>query len=297
MRRDPQALLLAHKMDRARRTLFVEGRRDRLFVAWLASSRCPDAQVLEIDTIEVSVDTGGNRARCIALAQKIPDSMCSIRVFVDADWDRIFKKPQPPSVWLTDHRDLESYCLRVECFEKMLVLGLCCEGPTPSVALGSILTTGRALGVLRILSVREALNLPFQSVDLFRHSRSSQGLVSVNRHEYLRALVQNAGISLARLAELTDAWQRLEEELAKVPDLDLVHGKDAVALISRMLHDLGGKKDAADAILMTAYERRFLSETSTLENVVSFLEEAQATPARVPANLALNPASACALAG
>jgi hypothetical protein len=259
-------------LDPSRRTLLVEGRRDRLFLLWMAGSYISrDAQILESDMIECSNAAGGSRGRCLTIAAATPSTGSYIRVFVDADWDKINERLPPESAWLTDFRDLESYTLRVECFEKMLLLGIASDRRPAAEVLESILREGRSLGALRILSDRRGLSLPFQETDLFRYCVSTQGLVSVRRKEYLQTLLQNAEISIGRLDELTIAWKGAEEELASWSDLEMVHGKDAVAMISRVVKDLGGTKDTAGSLLMTAYERRFALSAPTLVQVLNFI--------------------------
>jgi hypothetical protein len=142
-------------MDQARRELFVEGPRDRLFLSWLASSgKDPNVSIIEIDFVELPELPGGNKGRLIYFAEQLGRGACDVRIqmFADADWDRLLERPVPARVWITDHRDMEGYLLRVECLEKVLRLGLGNAAVSAEVVLTSIKEHARRLCLLRLTS-------------------------------------------------------------------------------------------------------------------------------------------------
>src|SRR5206468_3136096 len=72
LRRDPEAIVTAHLMDRARRELYVEGRRDRIFLDWLISTdRHPDVSVVEISSVNLPEISGGERGRLLHFARLV----------------------------------------------------------------------------------------------------------------------------------------------------------------------------------------------------------------------------------
>src|SRR5262245_4364060 len=122
IRRTPEAILTAYRMDPARRELYVEGRRDRLFFDWLMGTlSVTKACVREIAAVELAcVSNGGERARLLAFAGQIGQAPIALMCFADADSDRLLSRPVPQRVWLTDGRDLEGYVLHPTCIEKVL---------------------------------------------------------------------------------------------------------------------------------------------------------------------------------
>jgi hypothetical protein len=62
VRQDPQRILAAHRMDPARRELYVEGPGDRIFLGWLVGDqKSPDARIIEIDLVELPTDILGGK--------------------------------------------------------------------------------------------------------------------------------------------------------------------------------------------------------------------------------------------
>jgi hypothetical protein len=54
IRRTPEAIIVAHTMDRSRRELYVEGRTDRIFLTWLLDERADQGtRILEIDFVDL----------------------------------------------------------------------------------------------------------------------------------------------------------------------------------------------------------------------------------------------------
>ena len=153
-----------HRMDSSRRELYVEGARDRRFFSWtLRDTLAPSASVREIAFVNIAGEiSGGERGRLFAFARLLSNSPANIQCFADADCDRVLNRPTPARVWLTDGRDLEGYVFTVDCLAKILQIALGADSVVPSDLLTEIYARGRAVGVLRIMSERTALELPFQ---------------------------------------------------------------------------------------------------------------------------------------
>jgi hypothetical protein len=272
IRRSPQAILAAHKMDRQRRELYVEGSRDRLFFSWLLGrEKDPNAAVVEIAMVEsLEAAEGGERGRLLAFAEWMVRSEAQLRCFADADWDRLLGRGTPANVWLTDKRDLEGYTLREECLEKVLRLGMATERLDARALLAAVLRAAREVGIMRVLSVRQNLRLPFQKTDLWRHVVATGGAVSV-RPSYLRALVQNAGIGLGRLVGIQADMVDLATELAEVPNDQLVHGKDAFCMLEGVFAEHGAKRGEGSRMMWTSFERVYMDNGSALSAAYQYL--------------------------
>ena len=204
IRRTPEAIVIAHVMDQSRKSLYVEGLRDRLFLSWLLGDQADNGAVIaEIDFVEIPESgAGGNRGRLIKFAEQLGTKDVAIRMFADADWDRVLGRCLPQRVWLTDYRDLEGYILCERCLDKLLRLGIGTERVSARNLLAAVLNSARPLGALRLASDIDGLNLPFQNTDLTRHVAGEGEAISVDLASYLRALLQNAGISLSRLQQI-----------------------------------------------------------------------------------------------
>jgi len=87
----------------------------------------------------------------IAFAEEVEGASAQIKIFADADTDRIFGRSVPANVWLTDNRDLEAYILRKECFEKVIKLGFNDDRVKANDALRQVISLGRQLTVLRLM--------------------------------------------------------------------------------------------------------------------------------------------------
>jgi hypothetical protein len=274
LRRHPDAVLTAHLMDHSRKELYVEGTRDRLFLTWLLGQRLnPNALIREIACVELPEQPGGERGRVIHFAELLGGVDVRIRMFADADWDRVLGRSVPGRVWLTDKRDLEGYILRVECLDKVLSLGLSTEKITAIEILKAVRQHGRRLGAARLMSELESLDLPFQKTDVTKYLAVDAAGMSLDLHGFLRALLQNAGVSLVRLRELQNRIDSVEASHAKVPDAQMIHGKDAVAVIAVALSKFGLDQKEIARLLWTSFECAFVESGSVLETVVTFLHE------------------------
>lgn len=276
IRREPKAILVAHVMDSARRELYVEGMRDRLFLGWLVrDEKDPDTTIIQIASVNIQIDGGGERGRLFAFARWLDDQQLdaiNIRCFADADFDRLLNRERPHSIWLTDPRDLEGYTLCVECLDKMLKLGVNTEAMSAEEILEIVTSICSRLGLLRLLSERDALDLPFQRTDLRRRLRFISGQLRVDFDAYLRALLQNADISLARIPSVLRALDDLDEELRDVPHSEIIHGKDALLVIDKLLSRFGVKPNESSRMLWTSFEASFVISGSNLDVMKRFLE-------------------------
>jgi hypothetical protein len=276
MQRDIEAIVVAHKMDSARRELYVEGRRDRFFFVWLlGTTRNTDALVQEIDGVKMQApQQGGRRAKVLELAAQVQPHNVAIGCFVDADFARLSKTRPPTNVWFTDLRDLEGYFLQIPCIEKVLQLGVVSEKVTASRVLKNVISVTKPLGLLRYLSDREDLHLPFQDRPLKKYLEKNGDEVVVDFDRYLRALLQGAGVSLRRLPEIKRKLATLDRRFKTTPHIQLVHGKDCVAVLTELLKCDNLKENAVEPSFWTSLERDFLQQFKSLQAALNFLQAA-----------------------
>jgi hypothetical protein len=278
MQRDIKAIVVAHKMDSRRRELNVEGCRDRAFFLWfLKGSRDSNAIVFEIDSVlcETPVE-GGCRGRLLKFAADILGHGLPIRCFADADFDRLLGRAIPQNVWLTDSRDLEWYFLQAHCIDKVLHLALAIEKHTPQSILAEVSRLGRPLGLLRLLSEREKLKLPFQKRPprpYLKRSKLKNSGVELNFDAYLQALLQGVNVRLDRLDEFKAKIAVIQEEAKNIPDSELIHGKDCIAILQAVLTSDEFKEDAVEPSFWTSLEQAVIQAFPSLRTALQYLSK------------------------
>jgi hypothetical protein len=278
MQRDIKAIVVAHRMASRRRELYVEGRRDRsLFLWFLKDSRDSNAIVFEIDSVLCeSPGDGGCRGRLLKFAADILGHDLPIRCFADADFDRLLGRTVPPNVWLTDSRDLEWYFLQAHCIDKVLHLALATEKHTPQSILADVSRCGRPLGILRLLSERERLKLPFQKRPprpYLKRSKVKPGGIELDFDAYFQALLQGANVGLGRLNEFKAKITVIQEETEDIPDSELIHGKDCVAILQVVLTSAEFKEDAVEPSFWTSLEHAVVQAFPNLRAALQYLSK------------------------
>lgn len=233
MRWTLEEFLLELDLDPQRRVLFVEGDRDLAFWREIIPTLLREnAVVYPISVLQIPDVPGGERGRAIACAG-ITAAHRQVRYFVDADYDRILGVHHMDSVILTDARDLEGYALT------QVTLGTICRRwfareDDGAEALLFVSTLGRPLAALRVLSARQALNLPFRRTfenrRLDRYLAEGEAIV-LNINRVLRALLQNS-LGLDVLDELVVSYANEQVTLAAQADDQIIHGKDAIWILA-----------------------------------------------------------------
>lgn len=244
-------LLFELDQDQKRRILFVEGARDMAF--WreiVPSMERGDTVVYAISEVECEKVLGGERGRlmwCAINVQPITRMNERLLFFADADYDLILGNEIPTNVVLTDGRDLESYALTPKAFRRLAMRGLAGSQEYAETLLSWVISVTRPIGLLRIASARNSLDLPFAHSFLRGISRFLVGakLAAVLEVDgLLRALLQNAKISLSRITEIK---RQLESEIDRqlaVTDSRVVHGKDLVRSLSWLFGSTEGQTEA-----------------------------------------------------
>jgi hypothetical protein len=88
---------------------------------------------------------------------------------------------------------------------------------------------------------------------------------------YLQALLQGVGIGLNRIGEIKSKLAALNERTKKIPDLELIHGKDSVSILQAILCCDGFTKDAVESSFWTSLEHRFIAGFPNLMTALSYL--------------------------
>jgi hypothetical protein len=276
LRRQPDAILIAHRMDRHRRELYVEGLSDKLLLQWVVGDRINlNVNIIEIAFVDLPDEVaGGERGRLFYFADVLGNDPAQIRMFADADWDRLLERSVPARVWLTDLRDMEGYVLCEACINKVLRLGIKTEKISAAKLLAMLCSVGRQLGLLRLMSEIDGLNLPFQKTSLKGHVDVKGAHLSLKFESYLRALLQNAQISLSRFNEIQARLEEIRAKFSSIVDEQLIHGKDAMTLLDHALAPFEVRPEEGGRIAWTALEAAQVAKFSEFGKVLEYLSGA-----------------------
>jgi len=278
MRREVESILVAHKLDPSRRELYVEGRRDRALLEWIvpiADRREASVKIID-EVVMPDVVEGGNRARVIAFLSAVEKEGHQIRGFIDADAAAISgnDEPLPGNVWLTDVRDLEGYVIGVDNLKATLQVGFARDGSLAEPMYASMVQLARWLSAVRAVSVTQGLRLPVSEGRWFRYVSVDRpfGAVSVDKDRVLRQLLQAAGRSLSQLDQLRTDVTVIEAEQATLPDSLVIHGRDAMRILTEQLRALNvDVPDIAPTMWMT-FKKEGYEQYPNLKSAVEFLK-------------------------
>lgn len=221
------------------RILIVEGPRDIDF--WkdvLPVEERNNCVVYSVEEIELASGEGGNKGAALRLAIDTKEWAENERIhyFLDADNDNLLGVVRGENVTLTDGRDLETYVLIDQVFERLCKSG---ASETPKEALATkvaVTETVRRVGVLRLVSERNGMKLPFQKTfpdgTLSRFFKKRGEVISLKVAGMFDALAAEAGLSHREKQSVAQLFGKEEQGIAAKHNRDIVHGKDLVAFIA-----------------------------------------------------------------
>lgn len=275
LRRTITSLVAAYKMDESRHELFVEGAGDRILLEWLARDAInPDMRILEVDKyVEVNVNDGGSKGRLLFVAAALQDQTTRARFFIDADYDLLLGRSLPSNVWTTDRKDLESYLAEISVMKKAIYLGLERDVYNPREVLSNVILMCRDVGLLRIISQRDCMDLPFQRTPAAKYVRKKRDKIIFEFNSFLKALLQNASISLRKLSSIEAAYSLIKVEFKEVDDLRIIHGKDFLGISEAYVCKLGLEANQFARMLWSAFDESIRERAPNLHKVLRFIED------------------------
>jgi hypothetical protein len=229
------------KNDPKMRILFVEGNRDLAFLREIVPlHERKDTVVYSIGVIEVEVETGGERGRLFRLAEIVNESDFSLRIrfFADADCDRLLAKNVLENVTMTDARDLESYTLSESGFEKLWLTGMAGAIGDEKKLFSSVIRLAKPIGILRVVSEKYQMDLPFQR--LFekgwkRFLTGSRFYRKLDIKKLMRTLLQIKHNSLKEYEALNRIFEAEQVDFSQFDSNQIVHGKDLIGILEVLI--------------------------------------------------------------
>lgn len=227
-------LIARLKLDSTLKVLFVEGVRDLAF--WRKYVPVADRKnsvVYSGDLLGIAEEyEGGAKGKLLKLIEIVKDHEYSrrIKVFVDADNDRLLAKEHLPNVVLTDYRDLESYALNADSLTEVAHTGLAKNKIEIQDLKTEVTILGLPLASLRFVSEKCKYYLPFADTLIEnkrrKYIKKCDGRNGIDIDSLITSLMQNAGISLKRKPEVRAEFEAAILQLMKLDERQVLHGKD-----------------------------------------------------------------------
>ena len=157
--------------------LIVEGHSDKLIYERLVNKQ------------EVRITIASNKNNAIkALSILEKENFCRVVAVIDADFSRIEQQiPDSNNLFLTDEHDLEMMLIKSAAFDKLLKE----RGSEEKIAAfpkdirETLLKLGQEIGKLRLLSLRNKLDLKFEGLKFGKFIDKEK--LSINIDELIRA--------------------------------------------------------------------------------------------------------------
>lgn len=276
--RDIESVKASFVMDPHRKEIYVEGFDDVNFITWLAGDSRDD-NVLIQDMTSIKIDSilknkaAGNKEKAICFSEylRISRQNLPILFFVDADYDRVLGKKCGDNVLFTDQRDLEGYFFSKDVIEKIKYACKLSFRTDCTIMLKDVKEVAHYISCCRIFSYAFELKLPFKETSLDKYITVVEGNVFLKKEEYVRALMQNAGISLRHWKCFVENIECVCEEFVDADRGDMFHGKDALILISKILGLPTRNYDESVKIFRAAFEKAAVREYPFLTKVLSLV--------------------------
>lgn len=261
-------------MDPELKYFFVEGNRDLAFWRKLVPMvNRKNSQVIKIGLVtDVIAEFGGEKGRLIELSNNLENVHGSHRVtfFVDSDNDKLINKTYLNTVFLTDHRDLESYCFSIECLREITDNGLAKANINLAELMETIKNICISIGLLRAISEEHGYGLGFQKI--FEKKGRNKFLINksynLNIDKLIKTLVQNAKLPFNMG---TTIMADLNARLVTHTDTDvkeIMQGKDWLFFLSSILNL---DPDSAEPLAFLALDYSQISTKPQLTRAVDFL--------------------------
>lgn len=230
-------LIARLKMDPALIILFVEGARDLAFWRKYAPIGNRINSVVYSASLIFLPDAceGGEKGKLLKLVEILDNSDIfnisnRVKVFVDADNDRLLGTLHLSNVVLTDYRDLESYAFNDDTLIDIVHTGLAKTHLIIQDLINEIKEFCLPISGLRLVSERDAYKLAFQRT--FENGKRKKYIVKnanknvIDSEALIATLMQNGKVSLSKKVEIKDKLVNIIPTIASVDLRQILHGKD-----------------------------------------------------------------------
>ncbi|MCZ8039850.1 MAG: DUF4435 domain-containing protein [Microcystis sp. LE17-20A] len=243
----------------------VEGHSDKLIYERLVNKQ----------EVRVTIASGKNNAiKALSILEK--ENFCGVVAVIDADFSRIEQQiPDSNNLFLTDEHDLEMMLIKSAAFDKLLKE----RGSEEKIAAFSkdiretLLKLGQEIGKLRLLSLRNELNLKFEGLNFSKFIDKKNLSIDIDK---LIISIKNHSQKLS-LDE-----QQIKQDLSVISDENhdpwqLCCGHDFISILAIALWKVLGTRNANDVKkedlereLRLAYELSYFYQTQIYQLMVNW---------------------------
>ena len=245
--------------------LIVEGHSDKLIYERLVNKQ----------EVRITIASGKNNAiKALSILEK--ENFCRVFAVIDADFSRIEQQiPDSNNLFLTDEHDLEMMLIKSAAFDKLLKE----RGSEEKIAAFSkdiretLLKLGQEIGKLRLLSLRNKLDLKFEGLKFGKFIDKEK--LSINIDELIRSIKNHS-------QKLSLDEQQIKQDLSVISDENhdpwqLCCGHDFISILAIALCKVLGtwnandvKKEDWERELRLAYELSYFYQTQIYQLMVNW---------------------------
>lgn len=245
--------------------LIVEGHSDKLIYERLVNKQ----------EVRITIASGKNNAiKALSILEK--ENFCRVFAVIDADFSRIEQQiPDSNNLFLTDEHDLEMMLIKSAAFDKLLKE----RGSEEKIAAfpkdirETLLKLGQEIGKLRLLSLRNELNLKFEGLNFSKFIDKKNLSIDIDK---LIISIKNHSQKLS-LDE-----QQIKQDLSVISDENhdpwqLCCGHDFISILAIALWKVLGTRNANDVKkedwereLRLAYELSYFYQTQIYQLMVNW---------------------------
>ncbi|MCZ8106512.1 MAG: DUF4435 domain-containing protein [Microcystis aeruginosa Ma_OC_H_19870700_S124] len=245
--------------------LIVEGHSDKLIYERLVNKQ----------EVRATIASGKNNAiKALSILEK--ENFRRVVAVIDADFSRIEQQiPDSNNLFLTDEHDLEMMLIKSAAFDKLLKE----RGSEEKIAAFSkdiretLLKLGQEIGKLRLLSLRNELNLKFEGLNFSKFIDKKNLSIDIDK---LMISIKNHSQKLS-LDE-----QQIKQDLSVISDENhdpwqLCCGHDFISILAIALWKVLGtwnandvKKEDLERDLRLAYELSYFYQTQIYQLMVNW---------------------------
>jgi 5S rRNA maturation endonuclease (ribonuclease M5) len=245
--------------------LIVEGHSDKLIYERLVNKQ----------EGRVTIASGKNNAiKALSILEK--ENFRRVVAVIDADFSRIEQQiPDSNNLFLTDEHDLEMMLIKSAAFDKLLKE----RGSEEKIAAfpkdirETLLKLGQEIGKLRLLSLRNKLDLKFEGLKFGKFIDKEK--LSINIDELIRSIKNHSH-------KLSLDEQQIKQDLSVISDENhdpwqLCCGHDFISILAIALWKVLGtwnatdvKKEDLERDLRLAYELSYFYQTQIYQLMVNW---------------------------
>jgi len=245
--------------------LIVEGHSDKLIYERLVNKQ----------EVRVTIASGKNNAiKALSILEK--ENFRRVVAVIDADFSRIEQQiPDSNNLFLTDEHDLEMMLIKSAAFDKLLKE----RGSEEKIAAfpkdirETLLKLGQEIGKLRLLSLRNKLDLKFEGLKFGKFIDKEK--LSINIDELIRSIKNHS-------QKLSLDEQQIKQDLSVISDENhdpwqLCCGHDFIGILAIALCKVLGtwnandvKTEVLERELRLAYELSYFYQTQIYQLMVNW---------------------------